>query len=293
MNHLLRIADLKPADIERIMTMAKDMRTLVERKKTSTMLAGKIMTALFYEPSSRTFGSFVSAMQRLGGGVIPIQGVSYSSVVKGETLKDTVATFSKFSDVIVLRHPEEGSAQAASEVSDVPIINAGDGIGEHPTQALLDLFTIREHFSDISKLTITFVGDLKNGRTVHSLHALLSAYQAKKFHFVSPDELAMPGIGKTDTMDDVLADTDVLYMTRVQKERFSNPSQYEQLKDRYRITTQTMKRLKKSAILMHPFPRVNEIATDVDGDSRAVYLREQIPNGLYVRMALLSLVLAK
>jgi len=286
---ILKIADISHDDIDTLFELAKKMRM----ESSSNILAGKVMTALYYEPSSRTFGSFISAMQRLGGGIIPLQGVAFSSVVKGETLADTVETFSRLSDIIVFRHPDEGSAQIAADASHVPVINAGDGIGEHPTQALLDLFTICDHFDDISDLTITFVGDLKNGRTVHSLRSLLSLYHPKKINFVSPPELAISGVAGSDNLEEVLPETDVLYMTRVQKERFTDPLEYARVKDSFRVTGDTMKKLKKTAILMHPFPRVNEISLEVDDDPRAVYLREQIPNGLYVRMALLSLILTQ
>ncbi len=286
---ILQVTDFTLEQIEEIMVTTQKMREL----GSSTMLSGKVMTALFYEPSSRTFGSFISAMQRLGGGVIPLQGVSYSSVVKGETLEDTVATFSHLSDIIVFRHPQVGSAKIAAGVSQAPVINAGDGIGEHPTQALLDLFTIRSHFPDLSKITITFVGDLKNGRTVHSLNSLISLYHPKKVHFISPPELAMEGFVGSSNLEEVLPDTDVLYMTRVQKERFSDPLMYEQVKDSFCINNESMEKVKKTSIVMHPFPRVSEISPEVDSDPRAVYLREQISNGLFVRMALLSLILTK
>jgi len=302
--HIVTIENISPDDMERIMAQARSMRDLVLKKGSSDILSGKIMAALFYEPSSRTFGSFVSAMQRLGGGIIPLQGMTYSSVVKGETLEDTVETFSRLSDVIILRHGQEGSADRATRVSQVPLINAGDGAGEHPTQAMLDLFTIVDHFGDISHLTFTFVGDLLYGRTVHSLMQLVSRYNPKEIRLVSPKELQIPKalvekvetsgvtVHQTDVLKETLGDTDVLYMTRVQKERFADPLVYERLKNSFHVTVETMKQLKKTSVLMHPFPRVNEIAPDVDSDPRALYLREQIPNGLYVRMALLSLILA-
>lgn len=304
-NHVLSVSQFTRVDIEALFLEARRMKASVENGKTWDTLKGKIMTALFYEPSSRTFGSFVAGMQRLGGGIIPLQGVAYSSVSKGETLEDTVATFAELSDIIVLRHPEAGSAAIAARSSRVPIINAGDGIGEHPTQALLDLFTIQSHFVNISELTVTFVGDLANGRTVHSLTKLFHLYQPRKIYFVSPKELAMPAehiqmltntsiqVEQRESLDEILANTDVLYMTRVQKERFENQQTYEKLKTTYVVTAKTMKLLKRSVILMHPFPRVGEIASEVDRDRRAVYLSEQIANGLYVRMALLALILRK
>ena len=292
-------------DIERVIVKARVMRDMVAKQGSTDILKGKIMTALFYEPSSRTFGSFIAAMQRLGGGIIPLQGVVYSSVAKGESLPDTVRTFASFSDIIVLRHPTVGAAHTAADATDVPVINAGDGPGEHPTQALLDFFTIIDRFGKIDGLTITLVGDLKNGRTVHSLLTLLSLYRPKTVNLVAPSVLAMPaerlqkakqaGIdyGEMDKLDDVLKTTDVLYVTRVQKERFTDLDVYERVKHAYVITSDTMKSLNKEAILMHPLPRVGEIATEVDSDPRAVYLTHQIPNGMYVRMALLALVLKK
>ena len=298
---ILSTSQFTHEDIDTVLKRATEMREIVKTKGATDLLHGKIMTALFYEPSSRTFGSFITAMQRLGGGFIPLQGVTYSSVAKGETLEDTVATFANFSDVIVLRHPQVGAAKLAAAASPVPVINAGDGPGEHPTQALLDLFTIIDHFRSVDGKTITLVGDLLNGRTVHSLMTLLQLFQPKAINLVAPKELRMPSeilktiktpVFETENLDEVLTSTDVLYVTRVQKERFQNLTVYEKLKDRFVITRDTMKKLGKDAIVMHPFPRVSEISTEVDSDARALYLREQIKNGMYVRMALLSLVLA-
>ncbi len=292
-------------DLQLVREYGKKMRKLVESKGSTDILKGKLMTALFYEPSSRTFGSFVAAMQRLGGSFIPLQGVSYSSVSKGETLPDTVRTFACYSDVVVIRHPDLGSARIAADFSEKPVINAGDGVGEHPSQALLDFFTISDHFSSPEGLTITMVGDLLNGRTIHSLSKLLSQYKSIKINYVSPDILRLPSglqeklrsrgvtIHESETLDDVLKDTDVLYVTRVQKERFTDLDLYEKLKHHYIITPTLIKKLKKTAIIMHPLPRVGEITMDVDLDKRAVYITEQMRNGMYVRMALLSLVLLK
>ena len=292
-------------DLDIVMKRTDEMKRLVEKKGGSEILRGKIMTALFYEPSSRTFGSFITSMQRLGGGIIPIQGVAYSSVVKGESLPDTVRTFESYSDVIVIRHPEVGSAKIAAEFCQKPVINAGDGIGEHPTQALLDFFTICQHFPKVSGLTITMVGDLVNGRTIHSLAKLLSLYKGVRLNFVSPDELRVSPsllsllearkttIVEYDDMDKTLSETDVLYITRVQKERFSDQAMYERLKDRYLVTPKTLSKMKKRSIVMHPFPRVGGITMDVDSDRRALYISEQMRNGMYVRMALLSLMLGK
>jgi aspartate carbamoyltransferase len=304
-NDIVSTTQFLAEDINVVISAAKKMREMVKAKGASDLLHGKIMTALFYEPSSRTFGSFITAMQRLGGGFIPLQGVTYSSVAKGETLTDTVATFASYSDVIVLRHPQVGSAKLAADSTQIPVINAGDGPGEHPTQALLDLFTIIDHFGTVDGKVITLVGDLLNGRTVHSLITLLLRYKPKIIHLVAPSELRMPAdimkklkfadiaVTETESLNDVLVNTDVLYVTRVQKERFQNLTVYEKLKDRFVITNKTMGKLGKDAILMHPFPRVSEITSEVDSDPRALYLREQIKNGMFVRMALLSLILNK
>jgi aspartate carbamoyltransferase catalytic subunit len=300
---ILSAAQFTKEDVELVFKVAGQMREIVRKDGATDVLRGKIMTAIFYEPSSRTFGSFVSAMQRLGGGFIPLQGVVYSSVAKGETLPDTINTFASFSDVVVMRHPQAGAAKIAADSCEKPIINAGDGVGEHPSQALLDLFTISDTFGKVDGLTITLVGDLLNGRTVHSLTTLFSLYKPKAVNFVSPEELKMPpqfvalmkkmGIQtqETETLDDLLGSTDVLYVTRVQKERFRDLDVYERLKHRYVITKEMMAMCKKTAVLMHPFPRIGEISTDIDEDPRALYIRGQIPNGMYVRMALLNLVL--
>jgi aspartate carbamoyltransferase catalytic subunit len=299
---ILSASQFTKNEIEAILASAREMRTLVQTKGSTDVLKGKIMTALFYEPSSRTFGSFVAAMQRLGGGFIPLQGMVYSSVSKGESLPDTVATFAGYSDVIVIRHPQVGAARTAADTTNIPVINAGDGNGEHPTHALMDFFTISDHFGTVNDLTLTLVGDLLNGRTVHSLATLLSLYKPKHVNFVSPNELSMPveyisllnknGIttSETESLDETLGNTDVLYVTRVQKERFRDLDVYERLKHRYIITKETMGLCKKTVIVMHPFPRVGEISTEIDSDPRAVYIREEIPNGMYIRMALLSLV---
>lgn len=302
---ILSASQFNENDISVVIKKAGEMRNLVKEKGADDTLHGKIMTALFYEPSSRTFGSFVGAMQRLGGGFIPLQGVTYSSVAKGETLEDTVRTFANYSDVVVIRHPMVGAAEIAANVTDVPVINAGDGVGEHPTQALLDIFTIVDHFGSVNGRTITLVGDLLNGRTVHSLITLLLLYKPKTIHLVAPPELRMPadiikrikGVSihtdENESLDEFLTETDVLYVTRVQKERFSNLDVYEKLKDRFVVTGETMKKLNKKAIVMHPFPRVSEISTDVDSDPRSLYLTQQMENGMFVRMALLSLVFNK
>jgi aspartate carbamoyltransferase len=252
-------------------------------------------------------------MERLGGSVIPINEVKYSSVSKGESLPDTVRTLECYADVIVLRHPEVGSAAIAAKAARKPVINAGDGVGEHPTQALLDTFTIFEELGEgvpsaslgtgVDGLTVTMLGDLKYGRTVHSLARLLSLYKVK-LNYVSPDILRMPkevmdevaakGIPQAEynSLEAVLPETDVLYVTRVQKERFEDQAVYESVKGAYVIDSKVMKAAKERMIVMHPLPRVGEISTDFDDDPRAAYFR-QMEYGLYVRMALLAMVLGK
>lgn len=303
MQDILSIKQFDRADIETIFGVAEEMRAMVERVGAFDLLKGKLIANLFYEPSTRTSSSFAAAIQRLGGSVIQINDVKYSSVAKGESLPDTVRTLEAYVDAIVLRHPETGSAAIAAGAAHKPIINAGDGIGEHPTQALLDLFTILEELGRLDGLTVTMLGDLKYGRTVHSLSRLLSLFGAK-LHYVSPDILRMPaeiiaelnarGISQTEhrELDGILPDADVLYVTRVQKERFENLDEYESVKGAYVISPDTMQRAKDHMVLMHPLPRVGEISYDVDKDPRAAYFR-QVQYGMYVRMALLALVLGK
>lgn len=287
-----------------IFSRAREMREMVGRVHGTDLLKGRVLACLFYEPSTRTSASFIAAMERLGGSVIPItQGVQFSSVSKGETLADTIRTLEQYSDVIVLRHPEIGSARVAAEAAGIPVINAGDGPGEHPSQALLDLFTIREEMGRIDGLKIAMVGDLRFGRTVHSLTKLLLHFDVS-LRFVSPEILRMPlkimnevrdrGLNVRETHDvaDVIENADVLYVTRVQKERFSDMAQYDEVKDNYIITPDLMRQAKEKMVVMHPLPRVGEISTEVDTDPRAAYFR-QVRNGMYIRMALLAAVLGK
>jgi len=292
-------------DLEYVFGVAHEMRGMVERVGTFDLLKGKILANLFYEPSTRTSSSFTAAMERLGGSVIPINEVKYSSVTKGESLTDTIRTLECYADVIVLRHPETGSAAIAAKAARKPVINAGDGIGEHPTQALLDTFTIFEELGagQIDGMTVTMLGDLKYGRTVHSLARLLSLFKVK-INYVSPEILRMPkevmdevagkGIPQAEfsSLEKVLPETDVLYVTRVQKERFEDPADYEKVKGAYVIDPAIMKAAKQDMIVMHPLPRVGEISVDFDDDPRAAYFR-QMEYGLYVRMALLAMVLGK
>jgi len=286
-----------------IFEVAHEMEEMVRRVGTFDLLKGKILASVFYEPSTRTSSSFTAAMERLGGSVIPINEVRYSSVSKGESLPDTIRTLECYADVIVLRHSEVGSAALAAQYSSKPIINAGDGVGEHPTQALLDLFTILEELKRVDGLTVTLLGDLKNGRTVHSLARLLSLFKVK-INYVSPEILRMPAEVMAEvaeknipqrevrSLEEVLPETDVLYVTRVQKERFENPDDYEAVRGSYVIEPILMKRAKDDMIVMHPLPRVGEIDMSFDADPRAAYFR-QMEYGLYVRMALLALVLGK
>ncbi len=300
---IISIKQFSKQDLEYIFAVAHEMRVMVEHVGTFDLLKGKILANLFYEPSTRTFSSFAAAMERLGGSVLAINEVRYSSVAKGESLPDTIRTLECYADVIVIRHPEVGSAAIAASVAQKPVINAGDGIGEHPTQALLDAFTLHEELGSMEGLTVTMVGDLKFGRTVHSLSRLLSMYGAK-FNYVAPDILRMPreliaeleaqGIKQTEprSLDDVIAESDVLYVTRVQRERFESEDVYNSVKGAYTINKEVMSKAKKRMIVMHPLPRVNEISTEIDDDPRAAYFR-QMEYGLYVRMALLAMVLGK
>ena len=300
---ILSVKQFSRSDLDYIFAVAHEMREMVERVGTFDLLKGKILANLFYEPSTRTSSSFTSAMERLGGSVIPINEVRYSSVSKGESLPDTVRTLDCYTDVIVLRHPDVGASAQAAKYARKPIINAGDGVGEHPTQALLDLFTIVEELGQVDGLTVTMLGDLRFGRTVHSLARLLSLYDIR-LNYVSPEILRMPeeiirelndqsiSQNEYDHLDRALPETDVLYVTRVQKERFDNLADYEAVKGAYVISLQTLEAAKNRMIVMHPLPRVGEISMDVDDDPRAAYFR-QMEYGLYVRMALLAMVLGK
>jgi aspartate carbamoyltransferase catalytic subunit len=301
---IISVSQFTRESLNYIFGVAEEMRAIVKRAGATDLLKGTVLACLFYEPSTRTSASFIAAMSRLGGTVIPItQGVQFSSVSKGESLPDTIRTLESYADVIVLRHPEVGASQTAAKYARKPIINAGDGIGEHPTQALLDLFTIREELGQIDGLSVAMVGDLKYGRTVHSLTRLLCLYDVE-LGFVSPEILRLPldimnevrarnlPVRETYDVADVIETTDVLYVTRVQKERFSDLSEYEGVKGYYEITPELMARAKKKMIVMHPLPRVGEIHYAVDDDPRAAYFR-QMENGMYIRMALLAAVLGK
>ena len=289
--------------LQYVCDVADEMRSMVQRFGKVNLLDGKILGNLFYEPSTRTSSSFQAAMLRLGGRVIPINEVTYSSVTKGESLPDTVRTLECYCDVIVLRHPQVGSAATAAHYARKPIINAGDGHGEHPTQALLDFLTIRRELGQLDGLKVAMVGDLKYGRTVHSLTRLMSMYDID-FYFVSPENLRLPEelLGEIEEhklpyhelvdVNDVISTVDVLYVTRVQRERFDDQSEYEAVKDFYVIDPELMSKAKQKMVVMHPMPRVHEISYQVDEDPRAAYFR-QMENGLHMRMALLAAVLGK
>ncbi len=301
--HILSVKQFDHDKLGYIYRVADEMRSLVKRFGKANLLDGKILANLFYEPSTRTSSSFQAAMLRLGGRAISINEVRYSSVTKGESLPDTVRTLESYCDVTVLRHPEQGASALAARYARKPLINAGDGVGEHPTQALLDIYTIEDDLKRLDGLKVAMMGDLKYGRTVHSLTRLLSLYDTE-FYFVSPEILCMPGyileelrasghaFAEMRDVEEVIGEVDVLYMTRVQKERFENPAQYEAVKDYYAVDPELMSHAKQDMILMHPLPRIYEISMEVDDDPRAAYFR-QMENGMYIRMALLAAVLGK
>lgn len=269
------------------------------QKKAGSLLRGKILASLFYEPSTRTRFSFESAMLRLGGSVIATENASeFSSAAKGETLEDSIRVVQNYADVIVLRHYEEGASARAAAVSKVPVINAGDGVGQHPTQALLDLYTIKREIGRLERIALAFVGDLKHGRTVRSLAYLLGKYKNVTVFFVSPKSLRVGDdikeylqkhkvvFEEREDLVSIVSNIDVLYVTRIQKERFKNKRSYAKVKGSYTIDSKIIERMKAKAIVMHPLPRVNEISPDVDASPKAVYFK-QARYGMYVRMALL------
>lgn len=304
---IIAINQFTPEDVDMLFKEADAMQSMLKRGETSDILAGKMIDLFFYQPSTRTVISFEKAAKKLGAAITKTSEVQYSSVSKGENLQDTMRTLeSTYSDAIVLRHKEIGSATLAASKVGIPIINGGDGPGEHPTQALLDLYTIKEERGEMDNLNITFMGDLKYGRTVHSL-ARLTGMFGGRHSYVSPaslrlpksihDELDQKGVKQRETQDlsDVLADTDILYMTRVQKEYFKGIKgwfQYRKAKGLYVITPETMAEAPEGMSLMHPFPRVGEIDERVDDDLRAAYFRE-ISHGVHLRGALLAMVLGK
>jgi aspartate carbamoyltransferase len=300
---ILHGAQFSRDELEHIMIVADDMQDQLQDKAGLDLLEGYVMGTLFFEPSTRTRLSFETAMHRLGGSAVGFASAGTSSAAKGESLTDTIRTVDQYVDVIVMRHPMIGSAQDAAEVAMVPVINGGDGAGQHPTQAILDLFTIRSECGRVDGKTIVLCGDLKNGRTVHAGVELYKHYDCRLI-FVAPEQLAMPSdvtaglrdqgvdIEETTDLEEALAEADVLYMTRIQKERFENPAAYERLRGSYVLSREMVQRIRPRLVIMHPLPRVDEIATDVDNLPGAAYFR-QARNGVFVRMALLSLVMGK
>ncbi len=290
--HLISIDDLSKEDIEHILKKADDFLDAAMGKKSLRILEGKILANLFFEPSTRTRMSFESAMKRLGGDVINLGSVEVSSIAKGESLADTVRVISGYADCIVIRHYREGSARFASMVADVPVINAGDGAGQHPTQTLLDLFTIKREVG-LSDLRIALVGDLKYSRTVHSLIKALAHFRAEIL-LVSPDALKLPEEMKESgnfaecSLDYAVENADVLYVTRIQKERFPDEDEYRKVAGSYRVTAEMLR--KSDVAIMHPLPRVDEIAYDVDSLPNALYFKQAF-YGVPVRMAILSEVM--
>lgn len=296
--NLIDPMDFTKKEMEEVFCLAQ--KIIQNPEKFLHVCDGKILATLFYEPSTRTRLSFEAAMLRLGGRVIGFSEPNSSSVSKGESIADTVRVVGCYADIIAMRHPKEGAPKIASMYSSIPVINAGDGGHQHPTQTLTDLLTINEMKGSLSGHTIGICGDLKFGRTVHSLIKALSRYENNKFILISPDELKIPDYIKEEVLiknnieftevrklDDVIGDLDILYMTRVQKERFFNEDDYLRLKDIYVINAEKLKKASDDMIILHPLPRVNEIAYDVDGDKRACYFR-QAKYGMYVRMALMA-----
>ncbi len=297
---ILNTVQFSLQELNLIMNTAANFERRVKNGEVIRDMEGKVVASLFFEPSTRTRLSFETAINRLGSRVISMANAASSSVAKGESLADTIRTIDGYVDVIVMRHPMKGAAQLAADNASHPVINGGDGTGQHPTQALLDLYTIRKEKGILGGQTITFLGDLKNGRTVHSLGYFMALCKNKMI-FVSPESLKMPAeitsdlrsrgaeIEETEDVKKALSVSDIVYVTRVQRERFENPEDYEKVKGVYIINREMINRAKKGITILHPLPRVDEISTDVDDYEGAAYFR-QAHNGLYVRMALLSLV---
>lgn len=297
MKHLIDPTDLSKRELDGIISLAQDI--IANKLAYSESLKGRKLATLFYEPSTRTRLSFTAAMMELGGNVLGFSDAASSSVTKGETVEDTVRVVGNFADVIAMRHSLEGAPYIASKVSRVPIINAGDGSHSHPTQTLTDLLTIKREIGHIDGITIGFCGDLRFGRTVHSLIKALTQYEDVKVILIAPDELHLPDYIKQDvcdrqgvnyrevsTMEEVMGELDVLYMTRVQKERFLDEDEFDRVKDSFVLDCEKLKAAKKNMAILHPLPRVNEILPEVDADPRAAYFR-QVENGKFVRMALI------
>ena len=301
MNNLINILDLSTEEIDSLMATAMDI--IENPKKYSEKCRGKKLATLFFEPSTRTRLSFEAAMYELGGHVLGFSEAQSSSASKGESVADTARVVSCYADIIAMRHPKEGAPMVASFKSDVPIINAGDGGHNHPTQTLADLLTIKREHGSFEGLTVGYCGDLKFGRTVHSLIGALSRYSGIKTVLISPEELKLPSYVKKDVLnangipyvqttdlESVMPELDILYMTRVQKERFFNEEDYLRLKDSYILNMKKLENAKKDLCILHPLPRVNEISREVDNDPRACYFK-QVLNGKYIRMALMLTLL--
>jgi len=301
MRHLMSPLDFSVDELDRLLDLAGDIRQNPE--KYAHICDGKILATCFYEPSTRTRLSFESAMMHLGGKVLGFASASSSSAAKGESVSDTIRMISCYADICAMRHPKEGAPMVAASKSTIPVINAGDGGHQHPTQTLTDLLTIRSLKGRLDHLTIGLCGDLKFGRTVHSLINALIRYPDISFTFISPEELRIPNYIREDVLEknhipfkevirleDVIADLDLLYMTRVQRERFFNEEDYVRLKDFYILNKAKMELARKDMLVLHPLPRVNEISTEVDNDPRAVYFK-QVQFGVYVRMALILTLL--
>jgi len=294
--HLISIDDLSKDDIIYILDKAEEFEDVARGKRKCNILEGKILANLFFEPSTRTRMSFEVAMKRLGGDVINMTAQEASSIAKGETLADTIKVVSKYVDAIVIRHPLEGSARFAAEYSDVPVINGGDGAGQHPTQTLLDLYTIRKE-CNLENLKIALMGDLKYSRTVHSLIKALTLFNAK-IYLISPESLRLPdefleelkGNFEVVKLEEVIDEIDVLYVTRIQKERFLDEEEYKKVAGSYKITVDILKNAKEDLIIMHPLPRVDEIDPEVDKTKHCKYF-EQAFYGVPVRMAILTEVM--
>lgn len=304
MKHILNTMQFTKKDTEKILASAARMEK-ASRGKGKAPLAGKIVASIFFEPSTRTRLSFESAALRLGAEVISVENAAAnSSAFKGESIEDTTRTLSAYADLIVMRHSEMGAVQKAATAARVPVVNAGDGANQHPSQGFLDLYTIKKELGRLANLKIAFVGDVLNSRTLRSLVPLMLHYPGNTFYFVSPAELVMEKAYReflkkkkarfveTNSLENVLPEVDVLYMTRVQKERFKDKKSYEKVKDAFLLKPSHVKKMKKKSIIMHPLPRVNEVDPGIDADPRAAYFR-QVENGLYVRMALLAYAMSR
>lgn len=305
---IISLDQFTPLDINILFKKTSKMRGIAKNARPSDILKGNIVTLIFYEPSSRTFGSFGASIKQLGGATIEILNPQvFSSVSKGETLEDTIRVFESYCDAIVIRHPVAGTtSNAAAAAEFVPIINAGDGVGEHPTQALLDMLTVFDHTKKLENLTGVMAGDMLNGRTVHSLIRGFSKFKNNTLYLLSPKELKLSKddylkfknanikLIEIDSEKDIPKNADFWYWTRVQKERFKNLKEYEKVKNKFILNTKLInERAGKETIFMHPLPRIGEVSLEVDSDPRAQYLRSEVRNGMYVRMALIALILGK